>query len=87
MLKKLPSRVPALRVTASLRPPTLWTRCIGESNGYPEYASGLHLLRPRPWKGASRRAGVGRVRKTTFLSILRVLLTPHLISRSSVFWV
>jgi hypothetical protein len=28
------------------------------------------LLRPRPWKGASRRDGVGRVRMFAFLNIL-----------------
>ena len=35
------------------------------------YASGLLSLRPCPRNGASRRAGVGRVRRLAFLSILR----------------
>ena len=33
-------------------------------------SSPLRSVHPRPWRGASRRAGVGRVRKTAFLSIL-----------------
>ncbi len=33
-------------------------------------SSGLHSLRPCPWNGTSRRAGVGRVRSLAFLSIL-----------------
>ena len=35
------------------------------------YASGLYTLRPCPRNGASRRAGVGRVRRLAFLSILQ----------------
>jgi hypothetical protein len=34
-------------------------------------SSGLHSLRPCPRNGASRRAGVGRVRSLAFLSILQ----------------
>jgi hypothetical protein len=56
MLKKASSFV-----LASLRTSTHGKECV----------SALRLLRPCPWKGASRRAGVGRVRRTTFLTILR----------------
>jgi len=52
---------PASSVLASFRPST-----------YPRgYASALHSLRPCLGRGASWRAGVGRVRSLDFLSILR----------------
>ncbi len=42
------------------------------------YASDLHSLRPCSRNGASRRAGVGRVRSLAFLSILRGHLSMSL---------
>jgi len=43
------------------------------------YASALHSLRPCLRNGASRRAGVGRVRSLAILSILRECspIVPH----------
>jgi hypothetical protein len=50
-----------------------WPRSIEWANGPTKcggYLLGLHSLRPCPRNGASWRAGVGRVRRLAFLSIL-----------------
>jgi hypothetical protein len=48
-----------------------------------EYASPLHSLRPYMRIGASWRAGVGWVRSTVFLNILRDLLIQAVTSKRS----
>ncbi len=44
-------------------------------------SSALHSLRPCPRNGASRRAGVGRVKTVAILSLLRVSGAVGLIER------
>ena len=44
-------------------------------------SSAPRSLRPLPWRGASRCAGVGRVRKTDFLTILWDILFHSAIVR------